>query len=410
MLTKDLLRFKISRGVIIPQFINPDDPALLQFAGQLLAVFKAAVGTATRAELLQESQALVETAPCPAIIARGLEKLLLDRTEFDTTPDPSLMEWRQELFRRTGEWLSQMSFATYEDYLREIEREWGEPPETLAHRLYADLPESQPVIRFRALSPRRLLHRYNCAQVQGLLLRCAELHLRVADSGSPQLRQLFKYLRFHQLLARIQKNQAGEFIITVDGPLNLFYKTQKYGLNLARFFPAVLHQPRWALEAEVQFRGRRKQRLVLDHTCGLEPYSEQFLAYVPEEIRMFQENFQTKVADWQMEPAAEFVPLEGEYYCFPDFVLTHASGCTVALELFHPWHAAHLTARLQQLEGAATPTLILGVSRILLKDTAVAAAVENSPYFARFGFTFREMPTVEGIKKVLEQVLQESKS
>ncbi len=99
------------------------------------------------------------------------------------------------------------------------------------------------------------------------------------------------------------------------------------------------------------------------------------------------------------------MPLSGEYYCFPDFVLTHSGGSQVALELFHPWHASHLTARLDTLAESKSPALLIGVSRVLLKDPLVAEATEQSDYFQNFGFEFNQMPTVTKLGPVLERWL-----
>ncbi len=403
MLTKDLIRYNIKDDRIYPAFIDPEDADMLQVAEELLTVCKSAGGS-TRAELLAATRPIIDAAPFSAIIARGLEKLLLDRIEFDTTAKEELIDYRREVFARSSRWLLQENFRDYSAYQQQMETAFGQPAAEVAARLYSDLPDFQKVTHFKAISAGRLLHRYNAALVQALLLRCSELQLTVRKSPAATLRQLFKYLRFRQLLATIRKDADGQFLITVDGPLNLFYKTQKYGLNLALFFPAVLHQPVWQLTAQIRFKNRRSHRLQLDETCGLQPYSHQFLAYVPEEIRFFQEMFNQKVAHWQLAPADTFVALEGESYCFPDFLLRHASGKTVALELFHPWHASHLSARLQQLAEVPAPPLLLGVAKVLLKDKLLAATVAASPYFAQWGFVFREMPTVDKILPLLEKI------
>lgn len=406
MLTRDLVRFRVYKNRIIPRLVDPADAALLAVAGELLEVFKAAPGQ-KRSDLLASTALVIESSPVEAVISRGLEKLLLDRSEFDTAPDETLIERRAGIFARTNELLSQRRFKTLSDYHQEVAGIFERSPEILAEELYSDLPDFQPLTRFRALSPERLLHRYNTAQVQGLLLHCSELHLTIRKAEPAALRQLFKYLRFHQLMAEIRKNEEGGYRITVDGPLNLFYKTQKYGMNLANFFPAVLHQAEWEVSAEIQQKNRRKYQLLLDHTCGIQPYFHHFSAYVPEEIKLFQQAFQEKAPGWRIDPAEEFVPLEGEFYCFPDFALTHlGTGLQVAMELFHPWHATHLTHRLTLLENESGEPLIIGVAKALLKDPLVKEAVESSSYFERCGFIFREMPTMQKVLPVLEKILR----
>jgi predicted nuclease of restriction endonuclease-like RecB superfamily len=405
VLTKDLVRYKISGDIIIPEFIDPQSPAILKVAGQLIDLFKSAGGK-SRTELAEKNKMIIEGAPFPPVIARGLEKLLLDRTEFDTAPDEELAQFRQEFFIQTSRMLSEEPFSDFPEYRERILQEFQEEPAELAARLYSDLPIYQKVTQFKPLSAERLLQRYNTAQVQGLLIHSHTLEVEISESRPELLRQLLKYLRFHQLLATIRRDENDKYWIAVDGPLNLFYKTQKYGLNLALFFPALLHQQDWELRAEIEFKRRRKYRLVLDQSSGLQPYSHQFLAYVPEEIRLFQDTFHQKTEGWQITPAANFVPLEGEFYCFPDYTLKHISGAEISLELFHPWHVSHLTMRLEQLEHAETPVLIIGVSKVLLNEALVAQTVENSRYFAQYGFVFREMPTTDKVLPILERFLE----
>lgn len=406
MLTRDLIRYKILQDAINPEFINPADPDLLDAAEQLLTIFKSAEGK-TRSELSEESKPVIEGAPFEAVIARGLEKLLLDRTDFDTAPDEELTQFRRELFTLTSQILSGEPLDGYDAYHERVQQELQKSPQEISTALYSDLPENQKVTGFKPLSAERLLHRYNAAQVQGLLIHCHKLELRLWDSRPESLRQLFKYLRFHQLLATIRKDSEDQFWITVDGPLSLFYKTQKYGLSLAVFFPALLHQQNWELKAEIEFKNRRKYLLSLDKSSGLAPYSHQFLAYVPEEIRFFQETFHRKSEGWEIAPADTFIPLEGEFYCFPDYTLSHTSGVDISLELFHPWHASHLAIRLQHLENLSPPPLIIGVSKVLLNDPLAAQTVEDSAYFSRYGFVFREMPTADKVLPILERILGE---
>ena len=432
MLTKELVRYQIENGHIVPQFVEPTDAALLALAEQLIAVFEDSPGK-PRNLVLAESKEVIDAAPGIPVVKRGLEKLLLDRTEFDTAPNEELIAFREKLFKEASRLLSGEAFeddAVYRRRVEEIARVESAPPgpEELRAKLYADLPSCQPVLAFKTLSPERLLHRYNCAQVQGLLLHCNTLTLRLADSMTAELRQLFKYLRFHQLLSTIQKESGTEALrtgngasrtgglsykkeenfyrITVDGPLNLFYKTKRYGMNLANFFVAVLHQPEWELMAEIQLRHQPSYRLRLDASCGIEPISQQFLAYIPEDIQLFQTMLHNKTDAWRVTPGSHFLPLVGDFYCFPDYALVHQSGVEAAIELFHPWHQGHLIARLNTLaEHPVTTNLILGVSAELSKQPMISAALEASAYFSAFGFTFRSVPTMGALLPILESLI-----
>ena len=427
MLTKDLLRYKIQSGQIYPQFVDPNDNKLLAISAQLISVFEESPDK-KRSTLLEASKHVIDSTSGTLVVKRGLEKLLLDRTKFDTTPNEGLIAFRQKLFTDTSQLLSQEQFQNYADYQRKVlqivENESSLPEDgELGDRLYADLPSGQRVLSFRTLSPEHGLHRYNTAQVQGLLLHCNSLTLKLTDSMTAELRQLFKYLRFNQLLCTIRhvgghrdpplQGQEGEkektenedlFQITVDGPLNLFFKTKRYGMNLAKFFVAVLHQSKWELTAEIQFRNKRSSRLCLDESCGIKPISQQFLAYIPEDIQLFQEMLRNKTDDWQIRPGSQFLPLAGDFYCFPDYQLIHTSGVEVAIELFHPWHQVHLLARLNTLAEQTGTPLILGVSKELEKKPIIADALEASAYFSRCGFTFRDIPTMGALLPILNSL------
>ena len=404
MLTKDLLRYQVHKQDVRPQLVEPDSPELLEFAESLLALF-AQTDSQTRTSLQEQVNDAIAEFPDHVNIARGLEKLLLDRTEFDEDASGELPILREKVFAASGPKLAEGLPENPEDFRQEIAAALGETPEALEAQLYQDLPAHQPVLAFRPLSPEGLLHRYNCAQVQGLLIRCAKLDLEFPDTEPARLRQLLKSLRFHQLLARISRTPNGQTLMQVDGPLSLFMQTQKYGMNLANFFPALLHQPDWKLRAEVQVRKSETHLLELDSSCGIRSHYRPFLAYVPESVQLLQQNMAAKLPEWTLEEATDFLALEGEQYCFPDFLLKHQDGAQVPLELFHGWHRGPLADRLTQLEGATPPPLLLGVARSLLKDAELSERLERSEYFQSHGFLFRDTPSVERLRPVLERWL-----
>jgi predicted nuclease of restriction endonuclease-like RecB superfamily len=353
-------------------------------------------------------------------VGRGLEKLLLDRTEFDTEAKTELTELRRKVFVRSSSIIKgkgTFSLRGFDEgdsvnllkYQNEIAQKIGVSVADLGRQLYGDLPPFQQVLNFRKMSATGLLHRYNCAQIQGLLLRCEAMTICLPESGAAKLRQLLKYLRFNKLLVKISHHQKKKktLMLEIDGPLSMFVNTQKYGFNLANLFPAILHQPSWELDAEVMMRKNQLHSLYLDQACGIISHYRQFLSYVPEEIALFSQQLSKNLPSWQLTSSSDYVPLIGESLCFPDYLLTHNSGKKVALELFHTWHAAPLRNRLQQLDEQNEFPLLIGVNRSLLKNTELVEQIESSPYFSRFGFYFREVPTAAKIIPLLEEWIKE---
>lgn len=378
------------------------DSELLSVAEELIEIFKNSVGQ-TRAELLENSKMSFEGSQKPILVLRGLQKLVFDRTVFDTSTDEKFTNFREKVFAKTSEFFSTQNFGNFTEFKAKIESAFSpQKYKEISAKLYSDLPEFQEVSKFKTLTPELLLNRYNCAQIQGLLIHCNQLEITVSDSAPKKLRQLFKFLRFFQLLAKVQRLNKNTFKIFVDGPLNLFYRTQKYGLNLANFFPSLLNQEKWQLVAKVQLKNRKVYELNLDQTCGIKPISQIFLAYVPKEIQMFEKLFNEKNSDWEISTTSNFVSIEGEAYCFPDFSLKHKNGTKFFLEIFHAWHSSHFSERLQTLNHNS-PKLILGIAQNLLKDPFILHSIESSEYFREFGFTFREMPTVSKVSKILQK-------
>ena len=385
----------------------------------MIKVFSGSVGQ-VREKLEEAAKQVLDVFPGNAVVGRGLEKLLLDRTEFDTEAKTELTELRRKVFVRSSSIIKgkgTFSLRGFDEgdsvnllkYQNEIAQKIGVSVADLGRQLYGDLPPFQQVLNFRKMSATGLLHRYNCAQIQGLLLRCEAMTICLPESGAAKLRQLLKYLRFNKLLVKISHHQKKKktLMLEIDGPLSMFVNTQKYGFNLANFFPAILHQPSWELDAEVMMRKNQLHSLYLDQACGIISHYRQFLSYVPEEIALFSQQLSKNLPSWQLTSSSDYVPLIGESLCFPDYLLTHNSGKKVALELFHTWHAAPLRNRLQQLDEQNEFPLLIGVNRSLLKNTELVEQIESSPYFSRFGFYFREVPTAAKIIPLLEEWIKE---
>jgi len=414
VLTKDLLCFRTKSGKIQPKFIDTTAPKFLKIAFELTELFSGCVGE-ERGTLENRSKQVLERFTLGITVGRGLEKLLLDRTEFDTESKDELLELREKVFRNSSTLMRKHEYSglynsdcsekdILESYRKALAGSIGITSENLSDQLYSDLPPFQKVIKFRKITGEALLHRYNCAQVQGLLLRSEKIKLKLPESSTASLRQLLKYVRFNKLLAKISfdHKKSKSIDMQIDGPLSMFLQTQKYGLNLANFFPAVLHQQEWEMDATVRIHKNRTYILQLDQSCGIRSHLRQFLAYVPEEIEKLGLQLAKKLPDWTLSSSNDFVPLSGENMCFPDYLLKHISGKKVPLELFHNWHSGPLLNRLSQLDAQKEAPLLIGINRSLLKNKDVANKLESSDYFSRFGFLFRDVPTTAMLLPRLE--------
>ncbi len=406
VLTKDLIRCRLERGAVRPRFVDTADDALLQLAERLLQVYRAPAAPC-RGELEELAAPLLSAYP-DTTLAQGLDKLLADRCEFAVVAGEDYPAWRAAVFRASGEVLRQGAPADVQQYRDTVLAGAGLPAAVAEHGLYADLPENERLTRFRDLSPRQLLERYNVGLVQALLLRSSALDV-VVDSPDPApMRRLLKYLRFFRLLAHLTQEPGGASAETaalhlhIDGPTSLFAEVKRYGLQLACFFPAICGLAAWRLDAVVEWKGQSRP-LHLTQASGLVSHYRNFSAYVPEEIRLFHEHFQRTVTTWRITGQTPFLRGEGQEMVFPDLSFTRADNTVLHMELFHRWHAGPLRERLRLVQERPELPLILGVDVALTRDPEVSAVLADSGWFAERGFTFRDYPTVSKTLACLER-------
>jgi predicted nuclease of restriction endonuclease-like RecB superfamily len=412
MLTKDLLKFRRRGDYIKPVFIGTVDPMLLELAEKLLAVysFEQDSGGMTRGEISELVEPVLKSVSDPKI-SRGLNKLIQDRCIFEQPAEYDYAEMRRQVFRRSAELLKQHTeFETY----RETILNDPENGDFVRQDIFADLPENEHLVKLKPMFPRELLERYNCAQVQSLLIYADEMEIKVADDRQAEMRRLFKYLKFFRLLADIEQlkpssSEKGflKMRLSVSGPASLLENTRKYGLQLASFFPAVCAMRKWSLKADVKLKDKR-YRLILDESSGLVSHYRNFSAYVPEEIAMFHRLFKQKVEDWKIVGDTPFIKGQGQEIIFPDLSFCDSAGQVMHLELFHRWHYGSLLKRLEFCEKNMDLPLLLGVDRSLLNNAELKTLLDAHPYFSERGFLFRDFPGVDRVHKMLSAVSENS--
>jgi predicted nuclease of restriction endonuclease-like RecB superfamily len=149
----------------------------------------------------------------------------------------------------------------------------------------------------------------------------------------------------------------------LDGPLSLFSATQKYGLQLALFLPAVLLCKDFELRAEVRWGPQKRPKtFLLGPDDGLVSHYADTGMYVPAELGMFVELFRKRVADWEVVEETEVFPLGGGFWV-PDFRLVHRdSGLVVRLEVLGFWRRAGAERHLALLRREVREPFLLAVS------------------------------------------------
>lgn len=395
MLTKDLLNYRVRSGKAYPQFVDPRDSDLLAMSTQLIQLFQAADGKS-----VAEVEAELDESPWSSHAIRpSLTKLLFDRCD-EAEDDGKIEENRWQQLILAQELREQNDFASLAAYQAAVAARLGQNLPDLTDALYSDLPEYRRLKNFVPLAPDALLHRLNCAQVQGLLIYALDVKVTiVADLA--ERRRFFRCLKFQRLLSTVEETDGG-FKISLSGPLRIFQNTQSYGLRLANFFPYILQMPKWELEAELKI-GTKQLALSLDSKVRIQSHYREATPFIPKELTAFITSFNERSDEWQAALGSDYVNLGKQSYCFPDVTLTAKNGELVHLELFHRWHSGQLNSRLSALAAAPDQPLLLGVAQEVRSDKALDAAITRSTWFERHGFVFKNFPTPKAVLSALAQ-------
>jgi uncharacterized protein len=409
-----MVRVRYARDRIVPHYIDAADVAWVETAERLLELFRGQEGK-TRGQLEDDQREAFGDDP-GQLVHQGLVKLLADRCEFEVSSDHPPEQLRAAVFRaatrRRKEAVLVAGSPTNDDLrtavaafdrvavLQEVAAELGLTPEAVDKGLFADLKSEQQLTQFKDLSAERLLQRYNVALAQAVLLRSTRVHVIVRDEPPQRYRQLLRRIKFHRLVCEVERLGPNSFQMHLDGPLSLFSATQKYGLQLAFFLPAVLLCSDFELKAELRWGTQRKLKtfLVTPGDGLVSHYPDQGM-YTPPELAMFVELFRKRIADWELREETELLPL-GDGLWAPDFRLVHKeTGLVVLLEVLGFWRRSSAEKHLERLRQHVREPFLLAVSDQLHIDEA---ELEGLPAGIH---RFRNMPLPDEIARLAAALL-----
>ena len=362
MLTGDLaLSFRRGQSVA-PKHIDAGDAKYTRVADDLIAIFRDHQGR-LRAELDQELDEYVGAGTDYKIL-RGLIKLLSDRSVFETAVPVEPAGLRRALFMKARQKHPAINEAR-DEVISEVAAEIGCAIQDVTAHLYGDLPENQKLVAFDDLGATELIDRYNLAQAQALLYRSVEMRIRVEPQDASSYRQLFDAIKYYRLIHTIRGSQSSGYEVRLSGPVSIFHRSQKYGVQMAVFLPALLACRNWSLRAEIDMKGRgpaffdlKSDQTRLRSTYESEPrYENNF-------VEKLAARWDDGASAWAMERNREVIDLAGSVF-IPDFTFSHASGRRVFLEVLGFWTPRYLADRLKQFEHARMSDFLLAASEEL---------------------------------------------
>jgi len=248
--------------------------------------------------------------------------------------------------------------------------------------LYADLNERHILMSFEAPTAETLVHRYNLSQAQGILYRATNIVITAYRNDPGEYKQLFRYLKLFRLMTYIEGDADHGFSITIDGPASLFGSSTRYGTDIAKFLPSLLHVSKWKMEAQLaprkQFDGTIKEgRFSIDSYCGLVSHYKKGKVFDSAVEEAFYNRWSELKTDWELEREVELVPIPGSVM-IPDFRLVHPEHAPYLFEIVGYWRPEYLKKKFYQVKKAQRSDLILAISeRLNLGEAGVK--IEDVP-------------------------------
>jgi uncharacterized protein len=400
MLTGALVRVRFRKDLIVPHYIETNNKFALADAEALLEAFQRNVGH-TRGELEQDLIDVFGDEP-GQFVRRGLIKLLDDRCEWSVESKRPPEEIREQVFASAFA-ARQRSAFDRDSVLSDVAGRMQLSADEVNDGMFADLKSEQRLKQIDAFTPERLLLRYNVALVQSILLKADRVTVEVRRESPAQLRRLLRLVKFHRLVCELTRPTPDVVRMTLDGPLSMFTPTQKYGLQLALFVPAVLSCQDFSVEADLRWGSTKaRKRMVVSPVDGLVSHLVETGVYVPPEVAMFATQFRKKIRDWELHEETDVYPL-GDSFWVPDFRLVHRkSGKVVGLEILGFWRRGVAAKQLDRLRKHATMPYLLAVSASLRIDESVLDEIPNV-------IQFKQMPLPDAVADAATEVLGLSK-
>jgi len=264
------------------------------------------------------------------------------------------------------------------------------------------LADNQRLIAFDEPTAADLIARYNLAQAQALLYRCVEMRLTVLPQETSGYRRLFAAIKRYDLINTIKGDARAGYEVRLSGPVSLFHRSQKYGIRMAVFLPALLECEGWRMRAEIETK-RGRAFFDLDSAKHNLPTKEPF-AWTDESgpgvmLEKFLSAWARLNTEWKAAVCREVIDLGGTAFV-PDAVLEDASGRKVYVELFGFWTPRYLNDRLAEFERGNFKNFVLLVSEELRGSREAPAALPPSV------ISYKTSPDVRAILAAIERLAQ----
>jgi len=294
-------------------------------ASELIKLVDSSLGE-RRSEIEAQSKAITLEKVNPKVIP-GMQKILFDRSTFTHSTEKEPDEIREEVFTASADYWKTVKatpdiFHHKKNVLRKINPDSESAFKNTESWLFGDVAGNQKLISVDIITAEDLIHRFNIAQVQGLLLNAQDLEIKINRHQNATFRQVMQMLKFFRLMFEIRDQDENWLTIAIDGPGAILENRRSYGLELAQFFPAViLLSGTWQLQASVKRSARaRKSKLTISDEDNYQTYYPKKRVWLHQKINSLIERINEKYSHQLIASHEQTIlSLKNNRYLLPDF-------------------------------------------------------------------------------------------
>jgi predicted nuclease of restriction endonuclease-like RecB superfamily len=373
MLTSDqsIVEFKAGQA-IADRLRQSTHRHYVNYAESMLAIYRNGKGRQRR-QLHREIESQFADEPdCPVRRIQAFCKLLDDRSVFRTDSGGKAAKLRLDVFSRITRFhpLVEIPDQLFEHDERKIKAqladELGSSWDEIEHGLYADVIAFQRLEEFDGYpNASALLSRYNVAQLQACLYRAESMTVMATDD----LKTILRYAKLAKLLHDIVRLGPSKYRFTFSGPASVLRQTRRYGVNFAKFLPALLACKGWRMTASLKTPWNTFARLNLSDSDGFTshlPPPDEFDSSLEESLA---EKFGPQRDGWRLIREGEILHDRQKTFV-PDFTFRHEDGTQVLLEIVGFWTPEYLAHRRETLRQFRDHTILIAVPEKSLREGA----------------------------------------
>jgi len=344
----------------------------IEYAEKMLSTYRNGLGRPRR-KLHREVESLFADEPdCSTRRIQAFCKLLDDKSVYQADRVGKAAKLRLKVFSKAARFhpLVEKTDRLFEHDEKMIKTQFadelGLPWSEIEQGLYADVMSYQQLEQFEGYpSAAALLSRYNVAQLQACLYRAESMVVTATED----LKTILRYAKLARLLHEIVRQGPSKYRITFSGPASVLRETRRYGVNFAKFLPALLACKGWRMTASMKTPWNTPTKLLLSAEDG-------FTSHLPppnEFDSTLEESFAKKFGDerdgWQLIREGEILH-DRQRTFVPDFTFRHEDGTHVLLEIIGFWTPEYLEHKRQTLQQFRRHKILIAVPEKSIRDDA----------------------------------------